>query len=244
MNRRRDATAILAIALAAIAAAPAHASRNATSSEAKAIKKAFLQGREEPTQVTKIRVSTDDPSFAAVSYTVTIEQTRSLAKTYKAPTPAIITERKGKWKSPPKPPKKVPKDLKKPKDPSSTIQVSGEHTASLTRSASCTDSGDSYGAGVYDPGTDTYLSVEFHGDYYKGYGTYPALSVGSVAGLYGNSGTVLVYETGQGSDAFTKSGDIYVDQGWGIIEATMARVPDEGGTYPQSVLVSGTWACR
>jgi hypothetical protein len=240
---RRAALPLTAVLLAALTAAPAHASRAPTGAEARAIKKAFLAGIEEQTKVKKIRVSTADPSFASVSYTVTIGETRSAGKTYTAPVPAIVIERKGKWKPVPKPPKKVPKDLK-PKDPRSAIQVSGEHTASLTRSASCTDSGGSYGAGVYDPGTDTYLDVQFHGDYYRGYGQYPALGVGSVAGLYGNSGTMLVYETGQGNDAFTKSGDIYAYQGWGIIEATMARVPDEGGTYPQSVLVSGSWACR
>jgi hypothetical protein len=246
---------LLAIVLAVVAAAPAKASREPTGSEAKAIKKAFLKGREGKTTIRKIRVSTADTRFAAVFYKVQIEElnsspppprtgtTRGAVKTYTPPAPEILKERKGsKWKTVPKVPKKVKKALKL-KDPRSSIRITGEHTAFLTQPARCTDDGDFYSASVYDAGSDTYLSIEFHGDYYKGHGRYPALGVGSLAGLYGNSGTVLVYETGQGNDALSPSGDIWVDEGFGIIEASMARIPDEGGTYPQTVWVSGTWAC-
>jgi hypothetical protein len=244
---------LLAFALACIVAAPAGASKEPSGSKARAIKKAFRKGHEGETKINRILLSTVNPRFAAVSYAITIDEVRArgygtaptlrgATKKYPAPSPEILKKKKGgKWKAVPTAPKKVRKDLKV-KDPKSSIQISGEHTASLTRPASCTDSHDFYGAGVYDPGTDTYLSVQIFN--YSGHRLYPALGVGSVAGLYGNSGTVLVYETGQGNDAFSPSGIIHVDEGWGIIDATMARVPDEGGTYPQSVTVRGTWDCR
>ena len=78
---------------------------------------------------------------------------------------------------------------------------------------------------------------------WQGPGMYPALAVNSLAALsVGNMGTTPMWETGQGSDAFSPSGVIYVDPGrWGIIEATMAKT---GGVYPQSVTVSGYWDCK
>jgi hypothetical protein len=252
LRRRSTLTPLLAISLAALAVVPAQASRAPTGSEEKAIKKAFLQGRAGDTEIRRIRVSTVDEAFAAVSYAVTIEDPTSSPRSdaaigrrggtkTPAPTPVILKEKKGgKWKTVPTAPDKVKKDLKV-KDPKSDIQVSGDHSASLTRAASCSDGG---GAGIYDPGTDTFLDIQFHGNYWKGPGAYPALSVGSVAGLYGTSGQVLVFETGQPNDAFASSGVIYVDRdGWGLIDAYMSPA-EPGSSAGNNVLVRGYWVCR
>jgi hypothetical protein len=247
-TRRTAVVPLLAIVLAAVAAAPAEASRAPTGSEAKAIKKAFLKGRVGEPTIRKIRVSTVDTRFAAVFYETVIEKpsssrtaaVRTSGPTKYTPPPVILKEGKGKWKTVPKAPKPVKKDLKV-KDPRSDIVISGEVSAVLTRPASCTDSGDFYSAGIYDPEIDLYLSIEI--PQYAGHGWYPARGVGSVAGLYSNSGTVLQYETGQAHDAFASSGDILAEGGWGIIEAGMARTPPDENTQSNTVSVNGTWAC-
>jgi hypothetical protein len=236
---------VLVVALLVGIVSPAEAATEAKGSEAKAIKKAFLKGREVDATVGKILVSTVDPGFASVSYSVTIDDgtsSRRAPKSYPSPTPELFKKAKGsKWKPASKAPKPVKKDLKV-KDPKSSIQVSGEHTATLTRPASCGNDG---APTIYDPGSDTLLSVQFHGGYYKGPGMYPALGVGSVAGIYGNSGQTLLFETGQANDAFASSGVIYIDRDrWGIIDAYMSRTPPDEGTTPNSVLVSGSWDCR
>ena len=243
-------SALLPAVVTAAAAAPADASRKPTHAEARAIKRAFLKDRDVETRVREIRVSTADPDYSAVTYEVSIPELaapRLLAagretKPFKAPTPELLKESKGgKWKPVAKPPKKVKKDLKK--KAKSDIGISGETSASLTSSAACTEDRDFYSAGIYNPAADVYLSIEMPS--YTGPHAYPALGVHSLAALsVGNGGGPPQFETGQGNDAFADSGVIYVDAGgWGIIEATMARQPDESGTYPQSVTVTGFWVC-
>jgi hypothetical protein len=235
-------------------AGPASASRNAKPKEAKAIKKGFMKPRDDiETSVEKIRVSTVDKKFAGVAYDVTLEELEPIGeeeigapgtarrekKTYEAPSPVILKKKGGKWKAVPKPPAKVKKDLKgKAK---SRIDITGETAAVLSIGATCGETSGFYSAGLYDSIGDVYLSIEFPS--YKGPGIYPALAVNSLASLaVGNMGGVPQWETGQGDDAFSPSGAIYVDpDGWGIIEATMART---GGVHPQSVLVSGYWDCK
>ncbi len=154
---------------------------------------------------------------------------------------ALLKEAKGKWKSVPKAPVKVKKDLKK--KAKSDIVITGDVVAVLRRSAACSSSRDFYDAGVLDPGSGTYLSVEFPS--YRGPGVYPALGVHSVAALSVANNGIPQYTTGLGSDAFSSTGFLYVDgNGWGMIGATMAKEPDEGGTYPQTVSVEGHWVCR
>jgi hypothetical protein len=250
---RLGLTALIAAALLLAAAAPADASREPTGSEARAIKKAFLKKRDVKTKIRRIRVSTVRKRFAAVSYRIRIAElsparagatsTFGSGKSYPAPSPVLLKKKAGgKWKTVPKAPKKVRKDLKE--TPRSDIRISGEVSAHLTRAASCTESSGFYSAGIYHPASDTYLSVQIPS--YTGPHRYPALAVHSLAALsVGNGGTVPQWETGQGNDAWSPSGEIWVDPGrWGIIEATMARIPDAGGTYPQSVTVSGIWDCR
>ena len=250
MLRRRVTPVFLLAGLAAGAfAVPADASRAPTGKEAKAIKKGFLKAQESDAKIEKIRVSTVKSRFAAVSYEVTIDEvnsdgsvSRRAPKTYPAPSPVILKKGKGgKWKTVPKAPNKVKKDLKE--KPKSSIEISGDVSATLTRPANCSEGPGFYSASVYDPVGDVYLSIEFPS--YTGPHSYPALGVHSVASLaVGNFGGTPQYETGQGNDAYSPSGELYVDAGgWGIIEATMARQPDAGGTYPQSVLVSGYWDC-
>jgi len=238
-------------------AGPASASRDAKPKEVRAIKKGFMKPRDVgKTTIEKIRVSTVNKKYAGVSYEVKLEElepigaeavgepvaaaTRREKETYPAPSPVVLKKKKGgKWKTVPKAPGKVKKDLKE--KPGGRIDISGETAAVLSRPASCTDSGDFYHAGIYDPLGDVYLSVEFPS--YRGPGVYNAFAVHSLASLaVGNMGGVPQWETGQGDDAFASSGALYVDPGgWGIIEATMART---GGVHPQSVLVSGYWDCR
>ena len=232
-------------------AGPAGASRDAKPKEARAIKKAFMKPRDTgKTTIRKIRVSTVDKRFAGVTYKVTLEELEPIGeeeigsarrekKTYPAPSPVILKKKGGKWKTVPKAPGKVKKDLKE--KPGGRIDISGETAAVLSVPATCSDTADFYSANVYDPIGDVYLSIDIFN--YRGHGMYPALAVNSVASLaVGNMGGVPQWETGQGSDAFSPSGVIYVDPGgWGIIEATMART---GGVHPQSVLASGYWDCR
>jgi hypothetical protein len=238
--RRITFVAVLVISLLA-GAMPAEASRKATRTEAKAIKKAFLKGRKGKTRIRKIRVSTANTHFAAVSYSINIPEVKA-AKAYKPPSPVILKEGKGgKWKTVPKAPAKVKKDLKE--KPRSNIRISGDVNTTLTRPASCTSSKGFYSASVYDRASDTYLSIQINR--FTGFGNYPALGVRSLAALsVGNMGTTPQWETGQGNNAEAPSGAIYVDAGrWGIIEAGMAKIPD-ATTYPITVSVSGTFDCR
>ena len=211
--------------------------------EARAIERAFLKEREVETEVGKIRISSEDDRFASVAYSVTIPELGSsrAPETMKAPTLALLKEVKGKWKTVPKAPAKVKKDLKK--KAKSDIVITGDITDVLTRGAACSEGGGFYGAGVINPASGTYLSVEFPS--YRGPGVYPALGVHSVAALSVNNNGVPQYTTGLGNDAFASTGFLYVDDnGWGQIGASMAKEPDEGGTYPQTVDVDGHWVCR
>ena len=240
---------LFAAAGAGLLAPAADASREPTGKEAKAIKRGFLKPREEgKTMIGKIRVSTKDPDFAAVDYDVKIPEVNVIGespaassrakKTYEAPSPAVLKQKGGKWKSVPEFPSKVKKDLKA--KAGGRIDISGETAAVLSVPARCSESPGFYTASVYDKLGDVYLSMQFPS--YTGPHTYPALAVRSLAALsVGNMGTVPQWETGQGNDAYSPSGELYVDSGgWGIIEATMAQT---GGVYPQSVLVSGFWDC-
>jgi hypothetical protein len=240
--------------LAGALAGPAAASRSAKPKEAKAIKKGFMKPRDDiKTDVGKIRVSTADKKFAGVSYEVILEELEPIGeegipstarrekKAYKAPSPVFLKKKGSKWKTVPKVPGKVKKDLKgKPK---TRIDITGETAAVLSVGATCSDTttDDFYSASVYDPLGDVYLSMQF--PTFNGPGVYPARAVHSLAALsVGNMGGTPQWETGQGYDAFEPSGALYVDpDGWGIIEATMART---GGVYPQSVLASGIWDCK
>ena len=249
LTRRSTLASLLAVGLAGLAVVPAQASRAPTKSEKKAIKASFLKGRQVRTTIAKIRVSTADPRFASVDYSIAIEDPsvpraglRSAKRggsKYAAPAPAIEKKLKGKkWKTVPKAPGKVKKDLKL-KSPKSSIQVSGDHTAFLSRPASC--GGGDGGASIYDPGSDTYLSIDFHGDSWLGPGWYGAYAVRSVAAIYGSQGQVLLYESGQSNDAFAASGRIYADYGWGLIFTDMSPPPPT--TRPNSVQVNGEWIC-
>ncbi|HEX6117075.1 MAG TPA: hypothetical protein VFY99_08230 [Solirubrobacterales bacterium] len=244
--------ALVAIMLAAVAAAPAQASTEPTRSEAKAIKKAFLAGEDGKATIRKIRVSTVDPRFAAVFYEVDVGEPpaargdtarTSHVPTEFAPPPVILKQGKGdKWKTVRKAPEKVKKDLKV-KSRKSNIVISGEVSALLTQPATCTDDeGDFYSVGIYDPAIDLYLSIDIF--QYARHGWYPARAVGSVAGLYSDSGTVLRFETGLAHDAYAPSGEILAKAGWGFIGAGMARTPPEEGTESNTVQVTGTWECR
>ena len=223
-------------------AIPADASTDPERSEAKAIKRAFLQTQDEKPKIQRILVSTVDPDFAAVFFTLEVAAPARRVPTKFTPPPVILKEKKGgKWKPVPKAPEKVKKDLKI-KDRKSDIVISGEVSAHLTQPASCTDSGDFYSAGIYDPGMDLYLDIQI--PQYGGHGWYPARAVGSVAGLYSDSGTVLRFETGMAHDATAPSGDILAEAGWGFIGAGMARTPPEEGTESNTVTVTGGWECR
>ena len=248
-TRRSTFVPVLAVALAGLAVAPAQAARAPTKSEKKAITQSFLEGRDVETTVRKIRVSTVNPRFASVSYSIAIEDpivsraglpgAARGGSEYSAPTPAIEKKAKGKkWKTVPKAPKEVKKDLKL-KSPKSNIQVSGERSAFLSRRASC--SGGDGGAGIYDPGSDTYLSIQFNGNSWSGPGWYGAYAVRSVAAIYGSQGQVLLYESGRSNDAFAASGRIYADYGWGLIFTDMSPPPPEN--RPDSVQVNGEWVC-
>ena len=241
--------ALMAGILAAFFAAPASASREPTGKEARAIKRGFMKPRDEgKTTIEKIRVSTVKQSFAAVTYSVRLpeitpigpEPARRVKETYKAPSPVILKEKKGgKWKTVPKPPSKVKTDLED--RPKTRVDITGETSAVLSIPARCSESPGFYTASIYDPLGDVYLSMQF--PRWQGYGLYKAYAVNSLAALsVGNMGTTPMWETGQGDDAFSPSGEIYVDPGrWGRIAATMART---GGVYPQTVTVIGEWDCR
>ena len=244
---RRLAAAVVAIlGSAALVAAPAGASRAPSGPEAKAIKKAFLKDQDAEVTIRKIRVSTVDRGFAAVSYDADVGEPpashREHVPTEFAPPPSILKSKKGgKWKVVAKAPEKVRKDLKvKPRK--SSIVISGDVSATLTRPAACTDSGDFYSAGIYEPSIDLYLDIQI--PQYAGHGWYPARAVGSVAGLYSHSGTVLQYETGLAHDASSPSGDILAERGWGFIGAGMARTPPEEDTASNTVTATGVWECR
>ena len=248
-SRSRIASVLTLAALVSLslATAPADASRAPTRAEAKAIKKGFLKGRPAGTKVKRIRVSTVDKRFSAVTYTANVRELErppaSSAKAKKAPSPVVLKKSGAKWKpvASEKLAKKVKSDLKE--KPASSLRISGDVNAFFTQPASCTRSGDFYSASLYDRGADIYLSIQINR--FRGFGFYPALSVRSLASLaVGNSGTTPQYETGQGNDAFSPSGEIYVDRdGWGIIEAGMSKIPDEQ-TYPETISVSGTFDCR
>ena len=235
--------AAVVIAALLVGAGTAEASRAPTRSEAKGIKKAFLKAHPKTgAKIRRIRVSSVDRRFAAVSYGIDIRQVGT-AKAYKAPSPVELKKGKaGKWKPAKKVPAKVKKDLKD--KAKSDINITGDVTAHLTQGASCASNPGFYSASVYDRVRDIYLSIEFHR--YHGPGFYPALGVLSVASLsVGNKGTASQWETGQGNNVDVPSGEFYVDPGgpWGIIEAGMAKNPD-ANTYPISVGVSGYWDCR
>jgi hypothetical protein len=252
-QQRRGPRLAAGLAIAAAAAAGcaeiAVASTAPKPADAKSIKRGFLKDREVETQVGRIRLSSVDDRYASVSYSVTIPELSSsrpvvgrlAPEGVKAPSPALLKEAKGKWKPVPKAPAKVKKDLKK--KAKSDIVITGDVVAVLSRGASCSPGRMFYSAGILDPGSGTYLSLEFPS--FRGPGVYPALGVHSVAALSVNNNGVPQYTTGQGNDAFSPSGFLYVDRdGWGLIGATMAKEPDEGGTYPQSVEVEGHWVCR
>jgi hypothetical protein len=240
---------LVALALALAVAAPAGASTDPSRSERRAIKQAFLEGQDGKATIRRIRLSTVDQDFAAVFFKLEVsEPTPTSARVARTvptdftPPPVILKQGKGrKWKTVPKAPAKVEKDLKV-KARKSSILISGDFSALLTRPASCTESGGFYTAGIYDPAIDLYLSIQI--PQYVGHGWYPARAVGSVAGLYSDSGTVLRYETGLAHDATAPSGDILAEAGWGFIGAGMARTPPEEGTESNTVTVSGVWECR
>jgi hypothetical protein len=243
---RRTLVLVAVLALTLLAAAPAQAAREAKGGEARAIEKAFLKGRTGETTIEKILVSTEDPRFAAVTYEFETEQLqaeppppRQARAEYAPSVPDLLKKsKKGKWKPAAKVPEKVKKDLKY--KPRSDIQITGEVTAFLTQPATCSASGGFYSAHVYDRDTDTYFSVQIPS--FGSYGLYQARAVHSIATLsIGNSGLEPQWETGQGSDAYESSGDLWVDRRSGVIEASMARV---GGGQPQSVWASGGWSCR
>ena len=235
-------TAVAALGAALLAAAPSAASTDPSPSEGKAIKRAFLATQDGKVTFKDIRVSTVDPDFAAVFYAIDVGAPARRAPTKFTPPPVLLKNAKGdKWKTVSKAPAKVKKDLKV-KDRKSDIVISGDVSAHLTQPASCTDDGDFYSAGIYDPGADLYLSIQI--PQYAGHGWYPARAVGSVAGLYSDSGTVLRFETGQAHDATAPSGDILAQAGWGFIGAGMARTPPEEGTESNTVTVTGVWECR
>lgn len=224
----------------AVLAAPASASRDATKSEAKAIEKAFLATQDADVTIRKIRVSTVDEDFAAVFYDADVGEPAPRAEF--TPPPSLLKRKKsGKWKVVPSAPEKVLKDLKV-KERKSDIVLSGDFSATLTRPASCTDSGDYYSAGIYEPSMDLYLDIQI--PQYTGHGWYPARGVGSVAGIYTGSGTVLQYETGLAHDAFAPSGDILAERGWGVINAGFARTPPEEDTASNTVTAVGVFECR
>jgi hypothetical protein len=247
-GRRGAKAAIAALAVASAiagAAAAADAATKPSRHDAREIKRAFLADRDVKTQVSKVVLSSVDDRFAAVTYSVSIDPSgaarRRGAEKLVAPSPALLKEAKGKWKPVAKAPAKVKKDLKK--KAKSDIVVTGDVVAVLRRGASCTQDSGFYSAGILDPGSGTYLSVEFPS--FHGPGVYPALGVRSVAALSVYNNGVPQYTTGLGGDAFSPTGILYVDpSGWGIVDATMAKEPDEGGTYPQTVDVEGHWDCR
>jgi uncharacterized protein (UPF0333 family) len=226
--------ALVAAGLAAVPAADA--SRKATASEAKAIKKAFFKGRSKAaTRISSIRVSTVNKRYSAVSYSTDVK----VSTFTKAPTPVVFKKGTKAWAkvATAKVPAKVKKDLKK-KDAKSNIQITGELTASLTRGATCS----SGGVNIYDPAQDILLSMQLFTS--KGPGTYDALGTGTVVGIYRNSGTELAYESGQPTDAQSSSGFFHIDAGrWGIIDADLGK-PPTATAEPLSVFVKGTFDCR
>ncbi len=251
-SRERDAhregigvgVAIAIVMFGLATAMPATAARDAGGKDKRAITAAFLKSRDGDATVTAVRISTADSVYAAVEYRVTPSAPGSarLAGPVAAPVPQLFKwARSGKWKSTAKVPGKVGKDLKVKAE--SDIRISGDVVAFLHARAACGGRSGFYSAGVYDKLGDVYLSLEF--PTWHGYGGYEALGVNSVATLaVGSGGTSYQYETGQGGDAFASSGVLYVDRGWGLIDAGMAHVPDAGGTHPISVDVDGFWVCR
>jgi hypothetical protein len=237
------APALAALLLLSFGAAQASASRAPTKAESAAIKKGFFKTHSKSTtKITRIRVSTADKAFAAVTYTATLRdpvRTRIMAARVYKPLPEVLKKKSAKWKGPVKPPAKVKKDFKI-KSPTSLIKITGDITATLTKAATCDARTGS--VGIYDKASDIYFSIEFHGTgSWTGPGFYDADAVRSIATIRRNQGTELAYESGQPKDAFSKSGEFYVDRGWGFIGADMAR--PTGADAPLSVSVSGAWAC-
>lgn len=237
------APALAALLLLNFGASDASASRAPTKAESAAIKKGFFKlHSKSTTKITKIRVSTVDKRFSSVAYTKNVREpvvpSAKAATAYK-PQPVVLKKSGTKWKGPAKAPTKVKKDLKL-KPVTSRVVLSGEIDAVLTQPARCDLSTGS--VSIYDKARDIYFSVQFHGTgSWKGPGFYDANAVFSIATIYTNSGTVLAYETGQPKDAYSPSGEIYVDRGWGFLSAGMAR--PTGSDAPLNVSVAGTWAC-
>ncbi len=229
--------ALLATASAATAARDAHGK------DKRAIEAAFSKSRGDDASVTDVLISSVDPAYAAVEYEVTptLLGPARLGDSVAAPIPQLLEKGKsGKWKPVVKVPGKVKKDLKA--KGKTDVKIGGDVVAFLHDGAACSGGKGFYGAGIYDKLGDVYLSVEIPG--WHGYGAYDALAVNSVATLaVGTGGTSYQYETGQGNDAFASSGLLYIDRGWGLISAGMAKVPDSS-TYPISVDVDGYWVCR
>ena len=133
-----------------VLAASADASREPTRKEARAIEKGFEKPRDlGKAKIERIRVSTVRSKFAAVTYEIRIPEipeappTRG-SKTYEPPSPVLLKEKKGgKWKTVPKAPAKVKKDLKE--TAKSRIDISGETSAVLSLGARCSESGASTG---------------------------------------------------------------------------------------------------
>jgi hypothetical protein len=245
--KARACSAVAVPALVAgllLTAAPAaHADRAPTRAETKAIKTAFLKGRSGATKIHRVRVSTVNKRFAAVTYGADIQARPAVARAavaVKVPSPAILEKKKGgKWKVVLSAPKKVRTDLKA--KARSELRISGDVTATFTKAASCTSSGGYYGASFYDRERDIKFSVQIHT--WRGFRWYDALAVHSLAGIYVNRGTELKWETGQAGDAWAPSGAIFVDRGgWGIIDADLSHVIDGSGATG-SVSVSGIWDC-
>ena len=238
MTRKRFTTIFtLALVAAGFGAAPAaDASRKATASEARAIKKAFLKGRSKAaTRFRSIRVSTVNKRYSAVAYSTDVKTSVFT----KAPTPVVLKKGSKGWAkvTASKVPAKVKKDLGK-KAAKSNISITGEITATLTRGAVCS----SGGVNIYDPAQDILLSMQLFTS--KGPGTYDAKGTGTVVGIYRNSGTELAYESGQPNDATARSGFFHIDKDrWGIIDADLAK-PPTATAEPLSVFVKGTFDCR
>ena len=237
--------ALAALLLLTLGASQASASRAPTKTESAAIKKGFFKlHSKSTTKITKIRVSTADKRFSSVAYTKNVREpvvpSAKAATAYK-PQPVVLKKSGTKWKGPAKAPAKVKKDLKL-KAVTSRVVLSGDIDAVLTQPARCDLSTGS--VSIYDKARDIYFSIEFHGTgSWKGPGFYDALAVRSIATIQTNSGTVLAYETGKPSDAFSPSGEFFVDRGWGFIGARMAKPPEGNTNFPLSVSAAGTWNC-
>lgn len=235
--RRLTTICLAALLVLGLGLAPAAgASRKATAAEAKAIKKGFFKGRSKAaTRIRGIRVSTVSARYAAVAYSADVK----ISVFTKAPSPVVLKKSGKAWAkvASAKVPAKVKKDLKK-KAAASNVSITGEINATLTRGATCSAGG----VNIYDPGQDILLSMQLFTS--KGPGTYDAKGVGTVVGIYRNSGTELAYESGQPNDATIPSGFFHIDAlRWGIIDADLSK-PPTATINPLAVFVKGTWDCR